>query len=102
MSFKKWLIRTGLLAMLASCLSVCSEPASASTTGTYSFQIPCAQAQNSVNFLLALDKEVEEELAEKTISAAAAAWYDQYIDNSIAFISAHVASTCSLSGTDND
>jgi hypothetical protein len=102
MNMKKWAIKTALLAVIASCLSLSSEPVSASTTGGYNFQIPCAQAQNAVNFLLSLDKEVEEELAEGTISAAAAAWYDQYIDNSIAFIKAHVASTCSLSGTDND
>ena len=94
MSIKKWASRIVLLAVVASCLCVSSQPLSASTA--YNVQIPCQQAQNAVNFLLALDQALENELAEREISAAQAAAFDQYIDTALAYIRAHTASTCSL------
>jgi hypothetical protein len=98
MKLKQWMIRTLFLALVVGFLGLSAKPAAATT---YSVRFTCTQAQNAVDFLLALDRQVEEELAEGSISEAAAAFYDQYIDNAIAYVKAHTDSTCSL-GTDND
>ena len=96
MNIKKHLSRMAVLALVVSCLGLSSKPASAYSFGARNFQIPCDQATNTVNFLLAVDREVEEELAEGSITQAQATAFDAYIDNAIAFIAAHVAGSCTL------
>lgn len=104
MNIKKWVARFTLFGLvLAACLLVSSKPASANTSGGFTFQLTCAQAQSVVNFLLSLDERLEALVAanpDNTFLAQEAPIFDQYISDVIQFVESHTAGPCAFNTED--
>lgn len=98
MSLRKWFTRLTLVAVVASCFCMSSIPSSASTTGSYRFD-PCKAAQNTINYLLFLEDQIEAYAVQHPEYAQQAAAAQDEINKLIAAI-AERYSSCNLDTTD--
>ena len=93
MSIKKWVTRTVLLAIVASCLCLGIRPALAST-GVHSFKLSCAGAQAAVAYLEDLEESVTDLYEQGYITSTEEQQYISYIDDAIQEIEAAATQPC--------
>ena len=96
MSFKKWIGRTALAAVIATSLCLYTQPLSAGTISTTAFKLTCRQAQVAVNFLENLKEEVPEWVEKGYITSDQADDLIAAIDNRIDRIKQAATAGCTF------